>query len=459
MRLQSFVLEGLGNSSYLIAPPEGCVAAVIDPDRDVAPYLQAAQDLGLGITLVLETHLHNDFVSGARELAARTGATVGASAGGELRYDHCPLRDGDRLPLGSLEIEVLATPGHTPEHVCYLARQDGEPVGLFSGGSLLVGSIARSDLLGPDQAHHLAEQMFHSLHDRILKLPDHVPVYPTHGAGSFCAAASCDARTTTIGRERLTSRLLQLDTPGAFVQEALRGLPPYPSYFRRMRALNQSGPPVLGGLPELPPLAPAEAAPNGARLLVDTRDSLTYSRRHVPDSLSIGLSPSFGIWVGWLLPSEVPLAFVTDGPAADAEIARQLIRIGYEHLLGSLDGGLEQWSRSGRPTTSIPVVPAAGLPSLLQQRADATILDVRHADEWRAGHLPGSVHIPLPELEERAPALLSRERPLAVHCAASYRSGMAVSLLERLDYPDLYHVQGGFEAWRSAGLQVAHPLA
>ena len=458
MRVQSFVLEGLGNSSYLITPTEGRVAAVIDPDRDVAPYLQVAHDRDVQITLVLETHLHNDFVSGARELAARTGATVGASAGGELRYDHRPLRDGDRLQLGSLELEVMATPGHTPEHLCYVAHEAGAPVGLFSGGSLLVGSIARSDLLGPDQAERLAEQMFHSLHERILRLPDHVPVYPTHGAGSFCAAATSTDRITTIGRERLTSRLLQLDSPGAFVQEALRGLPPYPKYFRRMRAINQTGPRILGGLPELPPLDPAEAAPNGSYLLVDTRDPLTFSRQHVPDSISIGLAASFGIWVGWLLPHDVPLAFVTDGPEADAEVTSQLVRIGYENLVGKLDGGLEQWSRSGRPTATTPTIPAAKLPELLNAPDGFSILDVRHADEWRNGHLPGSIHIPLPDLQERAPALLSRNRPVAVHCAASYRSGMAVSLLERLDYPDLYHVQGGFDAWRAAGYEIARPL-
>jgi hydroxyacylglutathione hydrolase len=303
VQLRQFVLEGLGNSSYLFAGDEGGAAVVVDPDRDVVPYLEAAQELGVTIGLVLETHLHNDFISGARELAARTGAVVGASAAGELRYPHQALRDGERLNAGSLEVEVMATPGHTPEHICYVARENGEPVALFSGGSLLVGSVARSDLLGPEIAEHLAEQMYHSLHSRILSLPDHLPVYPTHGAGSFCAAAECTSRTTTIGQERLNSRLLQLDSAGSFVREALRGLPPYPTYFRRMRSINQSGPRVLGGLPELPPLRPDEAEPTAERFLVDTRVSVAFSRGHVPDSLSIGLSPSFGIWVGLLSPT------------------------------------------------------------------------------------------------------------------------------------------------------------
>jgi hydroxyacylglutathione hydrolase len=224
-----------------------------------------------------------------------------------------------------------------------------------------------------------------------------------------------------------------------------------------MRAINQTGPAILGGLPALPPLTPAEAAPSPDRLLVDTRDPLAFSHAHVPDSISIGLSASFGTWVGWLLPHDVPLAFLTDAPEADAEIARQLVRIGYENLAGKLDGGLECWTRSGRPTRSTPVLPAATFGERLKSNGLA-VLDVRHASEWRAGHIPGSVNIPLPELEARAPKLLAHHTPVAVHCAASYRSGMAVSLLERLDYPDLYHVQGGFDGWRSAGFEVARSL-
>ena len=455
MELRQFVLEGLGNSSYLIAAAEGNVAIVVDPDRDVAPYLEAARELGVTIGLVLETHLHNDFVSGARELAARSGATVGASAAAELRYPHRVLRDGDRLPVGSLEVEVIATPGHTPEHVAFVLHEAGQPVGLFSGGSMLVGSVARSDLLGPELAHGLAEQMFHSLHDRLLTLPDHLAVYPTHGAGSFCSAGDSGSRTTTIGQERRTSHLLQLDSVDVFIHEALRGLPPYPTYFRRMRAINQGGPRLLDGLPGLPPLTAEQAAPREGHLLVDTRVSVAYSRAHVPDSVGIGLSPSFGIWVGWLLPPDLPLAFITDGAWNDEEVSRQLVRVGYENLLGSLVGGVDTWRRSGRPTRATPVISVADLEQLRRRGGEIALLDVRHAAEWNAGHIPGSIHLPLPDLEARAPELLAPEQPLAVHCAAAYRSGMAVSLLERHGYTSLFHVNGGFDAWRAAGYDVA----
>jgi hydroxyacylglutathione hydrolase len=454
MELRQFVLEGLGNSSYLVAAAEGGVAVVIDPDRDVAPYLEAAAELGVSIGLVLETHLHNDFVSGARELAARTGATVGASAAGELRYPHRALCDGDRLPVGSLEVEVVATPGHTPEHIAFVLHEGGQPVGLFSGGSMLVGSVARSDLLGPDLATGLAEQMFHSLHDRLLTLPDHLAVYPTHGAGSFCSAGSCDARTTTIGQERRNSRLLQLDSVDVFIHEALRDLPPYPSYFRRMRSINQGGPRLLNGLPELPPLSPEQAAPTDGQLLIDSRVSIAYSHSHVPDSVGIGLSPSFGIWVGWLLPHDLPLSFIVDGPWNDDEISRQLVRIGYENLKGSLIGGVDAWRRSGQPTRETPVVSVADLQQLRCQDSELVVLDVRHESEWRAGHIPGALHLPLPELEARVGSVLERDRPVAIHCAAAYRSGMAVSLLERHGYSRLMHVNGGFDAWRAAGFEV-----
>jgi hydroxyacylglutathione hydrolase len=456
VRVRQFVLEGLGNSSYLVAAADGGAAAVIDPDRDIAPYLLAARELGVSIAVVVETHVHNDFVSGSRELAARTGATIGASAAGELRYDHRSLRDGDRVEVGSLQLEVMATPGHTPEHICFVAHEYGKPVGLFSGGSLLVGSIARTDLLGPDLAEALAEKMYHSLHDRILSLPDDLPVYPTHGAGSFCTAATNTARVTTIGQERRNSRLLQLDSPGAFKREALHDLPPYPRYFRRMRSLNQSGPRVLGGLPELPSLPPEAVEPNDQRLLVDTRDPLVFDREHIPNSISIGLSLTFGTWVGWLLPHDAPLAFVTDDPEVDEEVSRQLARIGYEKSLGSLKGGLDQWRRDGRPIGSNPVVSIARLKEMLAGNGPA-VLDVRHASEWRAGHITGGIHLPLPELEDRVHEAVPKGKPVAVHCASSFRSGVAISLLERLGYQHRYHVQGGFDAWRSAGFDVARP--
>src|SRR3990172_5463970 len=251
MLIEPFVDEGLGNSSYLIASEAAGLAAVVDPQRDVDRYLQRAEALGLRLRLALDTHLHNDFVSGVRELAALAGVQVGASALAELGFEHQPLREGDALPLGDLSLGVLATPGHTPEHLSFTVTQaaPGAPSAVFTGGALMVGGAARTDLLGPEWTTRLARQLYHSLHGKLLKLPDSTAVYPTHGAGSFCAAPVAAERTTTIGRERAGNYLAQARTVDDFVAAATAGLPSYPTYFHAMRQVNQRGPAILGGLP------------------------------------------------------------------------------------------------------------------------------------------------------------------------------------------------------------------
>src|SRR5438128_3026201 len=259
MRIRKFVDEGLGNSAHLVISERDGVAALIDPLRDVDTYLDAARADGVRITHVLERHLHNDFLSGSRELAARTGARIVASADAGFQFDHHAVRDGDVLALGEILISVMATPGHTPEHVSFLARDTGrpdEPQVLFSGGSLLVGAVSRTDLLGHEHATGLAHELYRTLHERILRLDDDVAVHPTHGAGSFCTAAAGAESTTTIGRERRGNPLLALPDARAFTDRLLASMPTYPTYFDSMRAVNRRGPPVLGDLPRLAPLAP-----------------------------------------------------------------------------------------------------------------------------------------------------------------------------------------------------------
>ncbi|HLB29740.1 MAG TPA: MBL fold metallo-hydrolase, partial [Dehalococcoidia bacterium] len=241
MLVSQFVNEGLGNSSYLVASREAGVAAVIDPERTVEPYLEAAAALGLRITHVFETHLHADFVSGSRELAARTGAEICASAGAGLEFPHRPLREGDEVRVGELVFGVMETPGHTPEHVSFTLRQGGrtQPEAVFSGGALLVGGVARTDLLAEEMTVPLTRQLYHALHDKLLALPDAVEVYPTHGAGSFCSTPTGAERTTTIGRERRQNPPLRAASEAEFVEAVLEGLPSYPAYFRRLRAVNR----------------------------------------------------------------------------------------------------------------------------------------------------------------------------------------------------------------------------
>ena len=351
VNVASYSYPGLGNSAYLVCDEGTGVAAVVDPQRDVDQYVEAAARLGCRITHAFETHLHNDFVSGGRELATRHGAALVASAAAGLAFPHLGVRDGDVVPLGGLRFRVLATPGHTPEHVSYLldsAEGAGAPI-LFSGGALMVGTIARTDLLGHEHAPGLARDAFHTLHEQLFRLPNPTRVLPTHGGGSFCAGGASAERETTIGREQRRNRFAPLTDPEAFVAAALDGLPRYPTYFDRMRALNQRGAPLLEGLPALPPLSARTIGAfvaDGA-VLVDTRARDRYVAGHVPASLAVPLEPAFSQWVGWLVPPDRPLLFVLDADPERERIARELVRIGYDDLRGHLGGGLAAWKAAG----------------------------------------------------------------------------------------------------------------
>jgi hydroxyacylglutathione hydrolase len=301
----SLVDEGLGNSSYLIDLGDGR-ALVVDPVRHPGDYLALAERRGLRIAYTVETHLHADFVSGSRELAA-LGALVVAPAAARLEFPAKGLTDGDDLDLGGLRLRALATPGHTPEHLSYLLLDGDAPVALFSGGSLLVGAVARTDLIDPEQTDELARQLWRSLHDRILVLPDDLPVYPTHGAGSFCSAPAGDDRVTTIGRERRTNPLLAAGDEDAFVERLRASLGTFPPYFLRLRAVNRRGPVVHGPGPgRLPSLAAADVARlrDAGTVVVDARPIDRFASGHIPGAVSIALRPSFATWLGWLVPDD-----------------------------------------------------------------------------------------------------------------------------------------------------------
>lgn len=304
--IEAFVAEELGNSAYLVGSHASGEAVLVDPLRDVEPYLARAEALGLRIVAALETHVHNDFVSGARELQA-SGAMLGASAGAELAYPFQPFADGEVVPLRGLRFQVMATPGHTPEHVSYLlTTAGGTPQALFSGGSLMVGTIARPDLLGPQHTFALARAAYQTLRERLLVLPDEVVVYPTHGGGSFCAAGAGSERTTSIGRERRENALAQAATYHQFLARYLQ-LVPYPAYYQGMRAGNRRGFPLLGrSLPPLRPLTPdaAETALGQGTVLIDVRPSADYDAGHVPNSLHVSIEGAVSAWVGWVLPPE-----------------------------------------------------------------------------------------------------------------------------------------------------------
>jgi hydroxyacylglutathione hydrolase len=455
MRVRHFVDTGLGNSAYLVISETDGVAALIDPLRDVDQYQEVARREGVHITHACETHLHNDFLSGSRELAALTGARIVASADAGLEFDHQPVRDGDVLAVGDIRLTVLATPGHTPEHVSYLARdtaRPAEPPVLFSGGSLLVGAVARTDLLGHEHATGLAHQLYRTLHEKILPLGDDVVVYPTHGAGSFCTAAASAESTTTLGRERRINLLLALPGPDAFAERLLASMPSYPTYFDQMRAINRRGPRLLNRVPRLARLTPhqVQARQQRGEAVVDMRSIHDYARGHIPGVYHVELRPAFASWVGWVVPFGSPVILVSDTTLVHEYAVRQLIRIGYDELPGYLDGGMDAWQSAGLPVAQASRLTMRELRERLERGEPLVVLDVRQAHEWRTGRLPQAILLEAGDLP-RADLDLPHDGTLAVHCGHGERAATALSVLERRGYRKLALVTGGVDDWRQAG--------
>jgi glyoxylase-like metal-dependent hydrolase (beta-lactamase superfamily II)/rhodanese-related sulfurtransferase len=421
--------EGLGNSAYLIDLGDG-QGMVIDPERNPRPYLDAAERLSLTVRWVVETHLHADFVSGGRELAAR-GARLLAPAASGLMFDHKGVADGDEVDLGGLTMRVIATPGHTPEHCAYLLLDGVEPLALFSGGTLIVGGVARTDLISPELTEELARAAYRSIKERLLVLPDALPVYPTHGAGSFCSAALTGERTTTIGRERVSNPLLQAKDETDFVARLSADLGSYPVYFLRLREVNQMGATVYGASP---PTLRALRHDEVARLveqgaeIVDLRPVSDFAGGHIPASLSIQLRSQFSTWLGWLVEPDRVLVFIGDPDREVPDAVVQCLNIGYENFGGYLAGGIDAWQRAGHPMKKIPLVSADQIP------ATAAIVDVRQRSEWESGHVEGALHLELGEMAELGTQLAG---DLVLHCGHGQRSMTAASLLERAGRTDV----------------------
>jgi len=439
--------EGLGNSSYLVPVGDGR-ALVVDPRRDPTPYLELAERLNLRIAFAVETHLHADFISGSRELAA-FGATIIAPRASHLATAYRGLGDGDNVDLGGLTLRALATPGHTPEHLAYLLLDGPKPLAMFSGGAVLPGGAARPDLIGPEQTHPLAHDLYRSAHQRLGGLPDDLPVYPTHGAGSFCSAGAGGQRTTTLGRERHESPLFTAVAEDAFVHQFLNGLGSYPPYFLRLRRVNQRGARLYGvTLPDLAPLSADEFRRQQAAgaVSIDVRPFADFAHGHMPGAISIVLRPAFASWVGWIVPAERPLIFVR-APDQDArDLVEQCLKIGYENLAGELEGGIDAWQAAGLPVSTIGI-------RQVDEEVQGTPLDVRQADEWATGHIPGARHVELGSVIASTDAIPCG--PLTIYCGHGERAMTAASLLEREGRGSLAVLDGGFDAWRSAKRPIA----
>ena len=436
----------LGNTSFVVADTDHGVGVVIDPFRDVERYLNLGDDLHVKLTHALDTHLHNDFVSGRHELAAEVGANTDE------------ISAGDELTFGDITMRALHTPGHTPDHKSYLLSEGGHPRALFSGGAVMLGAIARTDLFGPHLAVHLALEALTTLQVRLRGLPDYLRVFPTHGGGSFCGAGGRSGHETTLGHERETNPFFQTTELMPFLARVLNQ-PRYPAYYRDMAAINRGGPPLIGRtLPALAPLTAAEVArmmDEGAAA-IDVRDGRDYDRGHVPGSYSIGLEGAVSVWAGWLIARDRPIVLAGGSHAQHLTAQRQLLRIGYDLVAGELDGGIDAWRASGREISTFETVDVEDMATWVLSAEPMTVLDVRDEHEWASGHVPGAVHMYVPDVPFRA-AEIPREAPVAVHCASGYRAGIAASLLEQAGLARIVHVNGEYSDWDRLHLAESRP--
>lgn len=459
MKIEQFFLEGLGHQSYFVTDEQSGSAAVIDPRRDVDIYLQAAHRAGTRITHILETHIHNDYVTGARELAVQTNAKIVASALSELAYEHQPVRDDERFSVGHLTFGVLATPGHTAEHVSYTLYESGHttPDALFSGGSLLVGNAGRTDLMGEAMTLTLTRQQYQSLRRLLDTLPGQVRVYPTHGAGSFCASSSGvgPVRSTTIAQERLANPAALAKDEAEFVQQQIAGYIAYPTYYKYMHDTNKNGPRILGTLPTPPALSPSmvQAHIRGGMPLVDSRNREAFAHEHIPGSINVELDSSFGTYVGWILPFNTPLMLLIEDEQGCREAVVQLIRIGYERIDGYVDGGIESWKAAALPTSQLPSIDIETLYKRWSQREPLTIVDVRRPDEWNDGHIPDALHLPLGDIPLHLD-LLPTDQPLAVMCRSGHRAEIAASMIAATGR-EVLAVRGGMPDWINSGFPIS----
>jgi hydroxyacylglutathione hydrolase len=427
--------RGLGNAAYLVNVGDGRALAV-DASRDLRRLRREAEARGLSIVFAADTHLHADFLSGAVQLAATDGAQILASKRGARQFQHRPLEDADEVDLGGLTLRAMMTLGHTDEHLAFILLDGSRQLGVFTGGSLIVGSAARVDLVAPDRTEELAHAQYQSL-QRLAQLPDQTAVWPTHGGGSFCStAATRPGAVSTIGAERATNPLFAAPDEDAFVRMLLGSSGSFPPYFLRLGERNRRGPRVLSTAPVLQPIEPevvAAAVVRGAQI-IDLRPVASFARSHPAGALSIPLRPAFASWLGWLAPDDRPLVIMREISQDPGEILWQALKIGYENILGEAAGGIEAWQAAGLPTRSINLIKP-------DQVAEVSILDIRQTSEFDAGHLPGAVHVELGDLAGTSPQLPNE--PVVVMCGHGERAMSAASLLELTGHTQVSVLDGG----------------
>ena len=453
MYFEQFYLGCLAHASYMLAS-EG-EAVVVDPQRDVDQYIKAAADHGASIRHIFESHLHADFVSGHRELAARTGAKIYMGARAGATFPHVDVSDGFELKFGKASIRVVETPGHTPESICLVVtdhEKSNAPWAVLTGDTLFIGDVGRPDLSPQHTPAQLAGMLYDSLHQKLLTLADSVLVYPAHGAGSLCGKNMRAERSSTIGTERLTNYALQIKSREEFIAQLTSHLPARPEYFAKDAEINRTGAAALSELPALRAISPPELQKmlKDGEIALDVRPGDEFAAGHVPGSVNIALSGQFASWAGTVLGLSSHPVLIATTDAQIEEARTRLARVGIEALDGYLAGGVEAWKQAGLPVATVAQVTVDDLNAQLRS-GGLQVLDVRREPEWDAAHINDAVWWPLDNFKVSPPEI-DHDVPLAVHCKGGYRSIIACSLLQRAGFGRVLNVVGGFDAWQQAQL-------
>jgi hydroxyacylglutathione hydrolase len=460
MFVEQFFVKGLAHSSYLLGGSGIC--AIVDPRRDVQIYLDAAKELQMEITHILETHLHADFVSGHLDLAEKTGARIYAPKSGGCAFDHVGLVKGDKFEIEDMLLEVLLTPGHTPEHIAYVVTdkaRGNEPAGLFSGDTLFVGDVGRPDLF-PGQARELASQLYDSLHDKLLRLPDSCAVYPAHGAGSLCGRAMGAMRTSTIGYERKYNAALAIEDRDEFIKSLTTDMPGAPDHFGRCSAINGKGPALVRQLPVAGPVEPAafrKAADKEDTLVLDVRAYESFGGQHVPGAWHVDFGGNFATFAGWVLPPEQEILLVVDSAQQAADAAVWLRRVGLDRVVGYLEGGMFAWSKAGFPAAHVGQLSPQEVRAMATGKEKLQLVDVRTPPEFERYHVDGAINISAPEVRTRHNEL-DPSLPVVTVCGTGHRSSMAASILKQNGFERVMNAAGGMTGYAAAGLGRDCPM-
>ncbi|HYN26271.1 MAG TPA: rhodanese-like domain-containing protein [Pyrinomonadaceae bacterium] len=460
MYFKQFYLGCLAHASYLIGSDGE--AAVVDPQRDVDQYIEEADANGLKIKYVIETHLHADFVSGHRELAARTGAEIVFSEKAGATFPHRAVREGDEITTGKVVLRIVETPGHTPESVSVLVIDteiSPQPQKVLTGDTLFIGDVGRPDLAGGRgyTPQMMAGMMYDSLHQKLLRLSDDVEVYPAHGAGSMCGRNISKQTSSTIGEQKILNYALKPMSKDEFVRMMTSELPAAPAYFSKDAEINRGGAAPLAALPKPAALSPLEVAEliSQGYVVLDVRSAAEFGAAHVPGSINIGLGGQFAIWAASLISLQSPIVIIADSETKVDEAQMRLARVGIESAHSYLSGGMDAWREAGLEVAVVPQITVDQLNDLIASQTDFQVLDVRRPPEYTSGHVPGAIAEPLSNLKERVPVLeLEPSKLTAVICAGGYRSSAATSILQQHGFANLLNVTGGTSAWIDAGYRV-----